>query len=76
LSGKANNETEFQIVREANLRLTGGQVVWGEIKNNDNSPKNQWAALSAAHGKIGKIEECLIVVSLYNEVRTYFTQNY
>ncbi len=33
----------------SNLRLTGGQVVWGEFKNNDNSPKNPWAALHAAN---------------------------
>ncbi|MBI5071957.1 recombinase zinc beta ribbon domain-containing protein [Candidatus Falkowbacteria bacterium] len=33
----------------SNLRLTGGQVVWGEIKNGDNSPKNPWAALCAVN---------------------------
>ena len=46
----------------SNLRLTGGQVVWGEIKNGDTSPKNQWAALLAAHGKIGKISTCMLLV--------------
>jgi len=75
-----NNKIKFfqnlKIVQEANLRLTGGKVVWGEIKNGDNSPKNQWAAIEAAREKMGKICESLIVVSLYNQVRTYFTQNY
>ena len=33
----------------SNLRLTGGQVVWGELKNGDNSPKKHWAALHAAN---------------------------
>jgi len=33
------------------------------------------AARNAAHGEIGKIEECLILVSLYNQIRTYFTSN-
>ncbi len=47
----------------SNLRLTGGQVVWGEIKNSGHSPKTQWAALSAAHEKIGKISDCRILVA-------------
>ena len=75
LSGKANNKTEFQIAREANLRLTSGKVVWGELKNGDTSPKKQWAAIEAAREKMGEISESLIIVSLYNQVRTYFTQN-
>ena len=33
----------------SNLRLTGGKVVWGELKNGDNSPKKPWAALFATN---------------------------
>jgi len=51
-------------------------VVWEELKNGENSPKKQWAALSAAHEKIGKISESLVMVSLYNEIRTFFKNNY
>ena len=47
----------------SNLRLTGGKVVWGEIKNSDSWPKNQWTALHAVREKIGKMEECLLLVA-------------
>jgi len=72
---KENSLQNFIIAREPNLRLTGGKVVWGEEKNSDNWPKTQWAAVEAAHAKIGKIEDSVIVVSLYNAARTIFEQN-
>ena len=46
----------------SNLRLTGGQVVWGEIKNGDSWPQKPWAVLYATREKIMEIEEYLIVV--------------
>ncbi|KKR07244.1 MAG: hypothetical protein UT32_C0014G0003 [Parcubacteria group bacterium GW2011_GWC2_39_14] len=33
-----------------------------QIKNGDTSPKKPWVAVAAAREKIGKIEDCLIVV--------------
>jgi len=50
-----------------------GKVVLEELKNGQNWPKTQWAALKAACEKIGEISESLILVSLYNEIRTFFT---
>jgi len=37
-------------------------------------PQIHWAALKAAHKEIGKTEDCLILVRLYNSARTYFMQ--
>ena len=38
-------------------------------------PQNEWAALAAAHEKIGLLPDSRIVVSLYESARTYFTKN-
>ena len=38
-------------------------------------PQNEWAALAAAHEKIGRLPDSLIVVELYDSARTYFTKN-
>ncbi|MFA5747006.1 MAG: hypothetical protein WC926_02930 [Candidatus Paceibacterota bacterium] len=38
-------------------------------------PQNEWAALAAAHEKIGVSPDYLIVVQLYEAARTYFTKN-
>ena len=46
----------------SNLRLMAGKVVLEELKNGQNWPKTQWAALKAACEKIGKISESLILV--------------
>jgi hypothetical protein len=35
-------------------------------------PQNEWAALAAAHEKIGLSPDYLIVVQLYEAARTYF----
>jgi len=67
LSDKANNETRFQIAREANLRLTGGQVVWGELKNGDNSPKKHWAALCAANQIFTENPKSFFIVQYYKK---------
>ncbi len=36
-------------------------------------PQNHWQAVESAREKIGQISESLLVVWLYNEVRTYFS---
>ncbi|OGY74556.1 MAG: hypothetical protein A2445_03785 [Candidatus Jacksonbacteria bacterium RIFOXYC2_FULL_44_29] len=66
----------FKIAREANLRLSARKVIWGELKNGSNWAQTPWAAIQAAQEKIGKISESLILVSLYNEIRTFFEKNY
>jgi len=38
-------------------------------------PQNEWAALGAAHEKVGKIPESQIMEHLYNQIRTYFERN-
>ena len=38
-------------------------------------PQNQWAALGAAHEKVGKIPESQIVEDIYDFVRTHFIKN-
>jgi len=38
-------------------------------------PQNQWAALGAAHEKVGEIPESQIVEYIYDFARTYFTKN-
>jgi len=40
------------------------------------TPQTQYAALSAAYGKIGKFPFSFLMVELYNSARTYFTQNF
>jgi len=59
-----------------NLRLSARKVIWGELKNGSNWAQTPWAAIQAAQEKIGKISESLILVSLYNEIRTFFEKNY
>jgi len=38
-------------------------------------PQNEWAALGAAHEKVGKIPESQIVEYIYDFARTYFIKN-
>ena len=38
-------------------------------------PQNEWAALGAAHEKVGKIPESQIVEYIYDFARTYFIRN-
>jgi len=38
-------------------------------------PENQWAAIAAAHEKVGKIPESQIMEHLYDSARTYFIRN-
>ena len=47
----------------SNLRLTGGKVVWGELKNGDNSPKKPWTALFATNQIFIENPSCQIVVA-------------
>jgi len=37
-----------------------------------NAPKNQWAAVAAAHQSIGEKSESFILARLYDLVRTHF----
>jgi hypothetical protein len=74
--GKAKTRQNLKIAREANLRLAVRKVFLGELKNGSNWPQTHWAAVQAAHEKVGKISESLVLVSLYNKVRTYFENNF
>jgi hypothetical protein len=62
--------------QEANLRLANSKVVWGELKNSDSALKKHWAALLAARENVEKISERLLIVQFYNQVRTFFRDNY
>jgi hypothetical protein len=46
-----------------------------KTKSSEKSGQNPWAALAASHAKHGKMSESLIIVSLFNHVRTYFAKN-
>ncbi len=61
--GKANTK----IVRISNLCLAS-RAVRGE-------PQNEWAAIAAAHEKVGKSPESQIVEYIYDFARTYFIRN-
>ncbi|MGB9613630.1 MAG: hypothetical protein ACPL4K_05625, partial [Candidatus Margulisiibacteriota bacterium] len=52
--------------REARLRAPSGE---------ENKPKNQWAALCAAHELALKKPSCFVVEYLYNQARTHFIKN-
>ena len=47
----------------SNLLLEKKIVVAREEKNRQSSPKNQWAALSAAHENFGSLPESLVLVA-------------
>jgi len=51
----------------SNLRLAS-RAARGE-------PQNEWAALGAAHEKVGKIPESQILEHFYDFARTYFIRN-
>jgi hypothetical protein len=59
----------------SNLRL-GGKVLAvaaGDAEENGSVPvPSAWAALRAAHAKVGLESESIIMVSLFNSARTYF----
>jgi len=38
-------------------------------------PQNEWAAIAAAHEKVGKIPETQIVEYIYDFARTHFIKN-
>ena len=58
--------TPVLATREARLRARSGE---------DFPPQNQWAALRAAHQKVGVLSESLILEYLYDFARTYFIKN-
>ena len=62
-TGKANTK----IARDTNLFLAS-RAARGE-------PQNEWAALGAAHEKVGKIPESQILEYIYDSARTYFIRN-
>jgi len=59
----------------SNLRL-GGKVLavaTGDDQNGaEKSGQTAWAALRAAHARVGLEPESIILVSLFNSARTYF----
>jgi len=50
--------------------------VWGELKNGDTSPKKHWVASHAANQIFAENPKSFLVVSFYNEIRTYFGNYY
>jgi hypothetical protein len=72
---KAGNETEFKIVRKANLILANREARPGGTSEINSPLKTQWAALYAAREFVGKKEKSFIVEYIYNHARTYFIKN-
>jgi len=64
-------------LQEGGRSGAGGEAKSGAIAPQvaKNRPAMHWAALRAAHQNIEKISESLVMVRLYNEVRTYFSKN-
>jgi hypothetical protein len=73
--GKANARQNFQIAREANLRLGGREARLAAPSAEETQGQNAWAALCAANEKVGQFSESQILVCLYNTARTHFIRN-
>ena len=58
-----------------NLFLASREACFSAPSGNDSPLKTHWAALGAAHEKVGKIPESQIVECLYESARTYFIKN-
>jgi len=59
----------------SNLFLASREARFSAPSGKENEAENQWAALGAAHEKVGKIPESQIVEYLYDSARTYFIKN-
>ena len=55
-----------------NLLLASREARFSAPSGKENEAENQWAALGAAHEKVGKIPESQILEYLYDSARTYF----
>ncbi len=70
-------ETEFQNRTRANLVLVNREARVSAPSGSDFKPKNQWAALCAAHDLSLKKPKSFIVVYLYNQRRKrYVAKDY
>ena len=56
----------------SHLRLGGRRVVVTSPVGGSTEPPTAWAALRAAHAKVGLEPESSILVSLLYQARTYF----
>ncbi len=68
------------VLRPASPKKSAAQKIFGShlfLKNQKivSTPQTQWAALSAALGKVGKIPLCNILVNFLSEAHTYYIQN-
>jgi len=59
----------------SNLFLASREARFSAPSGNDFPLKTHWAALGAAHEKVGKIPESQMVEYIYDSARTYFIKN-
>jgi len=59
----------------SNLFLSGREARFSAPSEGENEAENQWAALCAAHEKVGKIPESQIMEHIYDSARTHFIRN-
>ena len=59
----------------SNLFLANREARVCAPSGSENKPKNQWAALRAAHEMASEKPESMVLVYLYNSARTHFTKN-
>jgi DNA invertase Pin-like site-specific DNA recombinase len=59
----------------SNLVLANREARVSAPSGEESKPKNQWAALRAAHDLALKKPSCFVLEYLYNQARTYFTEN-
>jgi hypothetical protein len=60
----------------SNLVLANREARLAAPSGTDFKPKNQWAALCAAHDLALKKPSCFVLEPIYKIARTYFTKNY
>jgi len=73
--GKAKDRISLKIARETNLTLSAKKVLEQKPENPKQKPETHWAAINAAHKNAFEKPECLILVRIYNEARTFFQKN-
>ena len=80
--GKIANESSLFEKKAATKEIFGLNLVLANREARRSAPsgtnfpsQKHWAAISAAHEKIGKFPESFIVARLYDEVRTYFVES-
>ncbi len=59
----------------SNLFLSGREARVCAPGGLDSPPQNQWAALRAAHEMVSEKPKSMVLVQLYDQIRTYFERN-